>query len=93
MKCKNFFSTQPLEESVLKTKINTDGETVNWSSTCWIRFTRDAPYKMLYKTSMEQHAEFKIIDSSQRGRPTNFGNIKLPGIKKVDLLHLTNIKI
>ena len=83
MKCENFFITQPLEESVLKRKTNTDGEIVNWLSICWIRFTRDAPYKMLYKTSMEQYAEFKIIDlSPQLIRPINFGNIKLPSLYK-----------
>ena len=40
---------------------------------------------MLYKTSMEQYAEFKIIDLSPQRyhnkiRPTNFGNIKLPSL-------------
>lgn len=82
MKTKNFVSTQPLENAVLKRKKNNDGEIVNWLNICWIRFTQEAPYKMFYKTSMEQ-AEFKILDLSPKiGRPANFGNIKLPSLHK-----------
>lgn len=58
---------------IIKRKKNTDGETVNQLNVCGIVLTGDAPYKI----SIERDAEFKIIDlSPQRGRPSNFENIK-----------------
>ena len=81
MKSEDFYSTKPLEEAILKRTKNTDGETVNWLNICWIRFLRNAPYKLFYKTSMEKDSQFKTLNlSPKRGRPSNFGKIVLSSL-------------
>jgi hypothetical protein len=60
------YSTKPLEDAVSKRLKNSEGETVNWLNIQWMRFLKNAPYKMFYKTSMEPNAKFCILDLSPK---------------------------
>jgi hypothetical protein len=46
------------------------GETVNWLSTQWMMFLKDAPYKIFYNISIIYDVELCALDlSSKRGQP------------------------
>ncbi|KYQ50443.1 hypothetical protein ALC60_10456, partial [Trachymyrmex zeteki] len=78
MKQEDFISTRFLEDAVFKRVKNSNGETINWLKICWMRFLRNEPYKIFYKISMDENAEFKILDLlPRRGRPRKFENIVL----------------
>ncbi|KOX76973.1 hypothetical protein WN51_10829 [Melipona quadrifasciata] len=48
-----------------------------------MRFLRIEPYKMFYKTLMNDDALFKTLDSRSRwGRPRNFNNDELTPLYK-----------
>lgn len=92
MKQEDFISTRLLEEAVYKRSKNTNGEKINWLQICWMRFLRNEPYKILYKTTMDENAEFKILDLlPRRGRPKKFGNIVLPSLYK-SIRSITSLK-
>lgn len=92
MKQEDFISTRLLEEAVYKRSKNTNGEKINWLQICWMRFLRNGPYKILYKTTMDENAEFKILDLlPRRGRPKKFGNIVLPSLYK-SIRSITSLK-
>lgn len=75
---KDFISTQQLKEWTNNRKKNTNGEAVSWLKIQWIRFLKNAPYKMFYKTSLDDNSEFKVLDlSPKRGRPRIYENIDL----------------
>lgn len=61
MKQDDFISTRLLEVAVYKNK------KINWLQICWMRFLRNEPYTILYKTTMDENAEIKILEK--------FGNI------------------
>ena len=83
----DFILTRLLEEAFYKRSKNTNGEKI-----CRMRFLRDKPYKILYKTTMEVNAEFKILDYlPRRGRPKKFGKIVLPSLYK-SITIITSLK-
>ena len=53
------------------------GESVSWQQMQWMRFLKNEPYKMFYKTSLD-YSLFHVLDlSHKRGRPKIYGNINL----------------
>lgn len=83
MKQEDFVSTKLLEDAIFKRVKNSDGESVNWLRICWMRFVRNEPYKIFYKTSMNENENFKVLNlSPRRGRPRRFENIVLAPLYK-----------
>lgn len=79
MKRENFVSIKNLQSAIKKQiRKNTNEEKVNWLQICWMRFLKDAPYTILYKTSMKDK-EFKTINllPTRPGRPLKFEKIAL----------------
>uniref|UniRef100_A0A1B0BZH4 Uncharacterized protein n=1 Tax=Glossina palpalis gambiensis TaxID=67801 RepID=A0A1B0BZH4_9MUSC len=75
---KDFISTKQPKELTNNRKKNTNVEAVSWLKIQWITFLKNAPYKMFYKTSLDDNSEFKVLDlSPKRGRPGIFENIDL----------------
>ena len=55
---------------------NYRGESVSWLQIQWMRFLKNEPYKMFYKTSLDV-SKFHVLDlSPKKGRPKIYGNIK-----------------
>lgn len=73
----DFISTKSLEESITRKVKNIAGESVSWLQIQWMRFLKNEPYEMFYKTSLDD-SKFHVLDlSPKRGRPKIYGNIKL----------------
>ena len=65
----DFISTKSLEESITRRVKNTADESVSWLQIQWMRFLKNEPYKMFYKTSLDD-SKFHVLDlSPKRGRP------------------------
>jgi len=58
MRQEDFVSTKLLEDAIFKRVKNSDGESINWLKICWMRFVRNKPYKIFYKTSMNENENF-----------------------------------
>lgn len=83
MRQEDFVSTKLLEDAIFKRVKNSDGESVNWLRICWMRFVRNEPYKIFYKTSMNENENFKVLNLlPRRGRPKRFENIVLAPLYK-----------
>lgn len=83
MRQENFVSMKLLEDAIFKRIKNSDGESVNWLRICWMRFVRNKPYKIFYKTSMNENENFKVLNLSPRqDRPRRFENIVLAPLYK-----------
>jgi len=83
MRQEDFVSTKLLEDAMFKRVKNSDGESINWLKICWMRFVRNKPYKIFYKTSMNENENFKVLDLLPcRGRPRKFENIVLTPLYK-----------
>jgi len=64
-----------LKESTTNRKKNTNAEAASWLKTQWIRFSKDAPYKMFCKTSLDDNSKFKVLNHSpKRGRSRTYEN-------------------
>ena len=73
----DFISTQLLKESITRRVKNTAGESVSWLQIQWMRFLKNEPYKMFYKTSLDD-SKFHVLHlSAKRGRPKIYENINL----------------
>ena len=83
MRQEDFVSTKLLEDAIFKRVKNSDGESINWLKICWMRFVRNEPYKIFYKTSMNENENFKVLNLlPRRGRPRKFENIVLTPLYK-----------
>lgn len=51
-------STKLFEDAIFKRVKNSNGESINWLKICWMRFVRNEPYKIFYKTSMNENENF-----------------------------------
>ena len=49
----NFISTKPLEESTTRRFEDTASGSVAWLQIQWVRFLKNEPYKMFYKTPLD----------------------------------------
>lgn len=87
--------------TLLKTEIhlkknNEAGEKFVWHDVKWLRYTKSEPYKVFYKTSLENDDQFGIMDMLRRGkhnpslRPSTCYSAPLPISieKKRDILSL-----
>ena len=60
MKQQVFISTRLLAEAVYKRFKYTNREKLYWLQICcWVRFLRNEPYNILYKTIMDENAKLK----------------------------------
>jgi len=83
MRQEDFVSTKLLEDAMFKRVKNSDGESINWLKICWMRFVKNKPYKIFYKTSMNENENFKVLDLlPRRGRSRKFENIVLTPLYK-----------
>ena len=74
----DFFSIKELENSTTRRSKSTAGECVSWLKIQWMRFLKSDPYKMFYKTSLDDGSIFYVLDlQPKRGRPKLFQNIPL----------------
>lgn len=105
MKKEDFLSTEPLEKSVIKRKTNTDDEPVNWLTIQWLRYEKDEPFAIQYKTCLQDLIPFSKINlkPNKEGRPKLLKFVKQPSLfdklklvnhlKKKDMLYLLYIMI
>ncbi|KAJ8892256.1 hypothetical protein PR048_004836 [Dryococelus australis] len=65
-----FFSTQDLEKSIAKRKINTKKRHFKWLQLQWLRFN-STPNTLLYKETLDNVMEFSTLDLKKltKGRP------------------------
>lgn len=76
----DFISTNFLEKSVTRRKMNCDHEQVSWLKIQWLHFKKSEPYKIFYKETLNECFPFKVMDllPNKKGRATDFKNIELP---------------
>ena len=73
MKAEDFFSTQPLEKAIVRRSKNIDNEAVKWHSIQWLRYEKDKPFQIMYKTRLDVDEPFQTLDvrpKLTKGRPT-----------------------
>ena len=89
-KCRNgntFMLNEMQQKDFISTRFSED-----WLQICWMLFSGNEPNKILYKTTMDENAKFKILDLlPRRGRPKIFGNIVLSSSYK-SIRSITSLK-
>lgn len=70
----DFFSTKPLEEAITRRQKNETGGQVQWLKIQWLRYKKDEPFKIFYKTTLNDDVAFEQINiepskQKARGRP------------------------
>lgn len=75
----DFYSTSQLKTAVTRRKKNTRNEPVNWLHMQHIRFEKNLPFQVLYKETLSDFEDFKVLDltpAARRGRPRSLQNIE-----------------
>lgn len=96
----DFFSVDALEKAITKRKKDTENEIVNWLKVQWFRYSKNKPYTLSYKYTLNEDIPFREIDirPQKTGRPMNFQSINqgklyngprlINHLKKRDMLYL-----
>ena len=76
----DFFSTKPLEKSIINRKVTVTEFPVNWLKIRWIKLERSKPHLIQFKCDYNEDSEFNAINirKSVAGRPQSLKNVDQP---------------
>lgn len=72
MTATDFFSTQTLEKAIVRRSKNTVKDDVKWHSIQWLRYEKEKPFEILYKTRLDEDEPFLTLSLRPKpikGRP------------------------
>lgn len=78
MRKKDFVSSKPLENSIVNRKKSIAGEKISWNDFQTIKYDRDSPSILKFKTFDLNETPTHNISLTKEGILTKFGNVKLP---------------
>ena len=63
-----FLNFRSLVQRLVNRKVNMQREKVEWMKIRWTRFRKDNPYKMMYKYTVDDDEEFKVVSFEKKSK-------------------------
>lgn len=79
MSTNDFVSLKSVRAQIVKRKTNIHKEKVNWHNIRWIQVSKEKPYQLHYRYSLNALEAWKVLNIQRkcRGRPADIGRIEL----------------